>query len=170
MPTPSPESRSAAKSSSSIAAVVSRVVLVTIPWRCADRMPPQTPGVRPKSSALTMSRRLTGASPRRGPLDREALDRLGHSRRQGGLQIVGADVLEALVADARERLDLAADDRRYQARRFDPGERGLRPEEREDREDQPAPRHEVPRRARDHAIEELPAVGATVVGRRRGVA
>src|SRR5215470_16100935 len=110
MPTPSPESRSAAKSSSSIAAVASRVVLVTMPWRCADRMPALTPGVRPKSSALTMSRRLTGASPRRGPLDREALDCLGHARRHGGLHVVGADVLEALVADTRERLGLAADD------------------------------------------------------------
>src|SRR5215468_2013936 len=170
MPTPSPESRSAAKSSSSIAAVASRVVLVTIPWWCADRMPPQTPGVRPKSSALTMSRRLTGASPRRGPLDREALDRLGHSRRQGGLQIVGADVLEALVADARERLGLAADDGGGQARRFELGERGLWPEEREDREDQPASRHEVPRCAGDHAVEQLPAVDAAVVGGRRRVA
>src|SRR5262249_60281248 len=129
-------------------------------WRCDDRMPALTPGVRPKSSGLTMSRRLTSASPRRGPLDREALDRLGYSRRHGGLQIVRTDVLEALVADARERLGLAADDGGSEARRFELGERGLRPEEREDREDQPAPRPAGPRRAGDHAIEQLTALRA----------
>src|SRR5206468_4035600 len=168
MPTPSPESRSAASCSASIAAVTSRVVLVTMPWRCADRMPALTPGVRPKSSALTMSRRITRRSPRRGPLDRVPLDRLGDPRRHRGLEVVGPDVIEALVADARERLDLAADYRRREARRFDLRARGLRPEEREEREDQPSAGHEMPRGARDHSIEQLPAVGAALRGEHGG--
>src|SRR5262249_61021662 len=106
------------------------------------------------------ARRLRAAARGRGPLDGGASGGLGLSRRQGGLQIVGADVLEALVADAGKRLGLAADDGGGQARRFELGERGLRPEEREDREDQPASRHEVPRRARYHAVEQLPALRA----------
>src|SRR5215470_10985198 len=104
MPTPRPEARSSASCSASIAAVARRVVLVTIPWRCAERMPALTPCVSPKSSALTMSRRLMRGSPGRGPLDHEPLDGLGHSRSQGGLQVVGADVIEALVADSGKRL------------------------------------------------------------------
>src|SRR5262249_54277214 len=167
MPTPSPESRSAASSSASIAAVARRVVLVTIPWRCADRMPALTPGVSPKSSALTMSRRLTCGSPRRGPLDHEPLDGLGHPRRQGPLQVVSPDVLEALVADAGKGLALARHDRGCQADRFDLGQGRLGPEEAEDREDQPPARMEMARRPRDHAIEQLPAVAAAIV-RRRG--
>src|SRR6185369_15969642 len=112
MPTPSPESRSAASCSGSIAAVTSKVVLVTMPWRCADRIPPLTPGVRPKSSALTMSRRVMRASLRSARLDHEALDALGDPGRQGGFQVVGADVVEPLVGDSRKGLGLARDDRR----------------------------------------------------------
>ena len=97
-----------ASCSASIVAVTSTVVLVTMPWRCADRMPSLTPGVRPKSSALTMSRRVTRPSPGSGSLDHEPLDGLGDPGRHRGLEIDGADVLEPLVPDPRERLDLAA--------------------------------------------------------------
>src|SRR5215470_9308277 len=122
MPTPRPESRSCASWSASIAAVARSVVLVTIPWRCADRMPALTPGVRPKSSALTMSRRLTCGSPRRGSLDHESLDRLGHPCRQRRLQVVNPDVVETLVADTRKGLGLARHDRGRQTGRFDLGQ------------------------------------------------
>src|SRR5262245_17994444 len=170
MPTPRPESRSSASSSASIAAVASRVVLVTMPWRCADKMPALTPGVSPKSSALTMSRRLTGRSPRRRSLDHEPLDALGHPRRQGALEIVSPDVLEALVADAGKRLSLARHDRGHEADRFDLRQGRLGPEEVEDREDQPPARLEMTRRPRDHAVEQLPSAGPAVVRRRGRVA
>src|SRR6185436_467552 len=169
MPTPRPESRRAASCSASIAAVASKVVLVTMPWWCADRMPALTPGVSPKSSALTMSRRVMGWSPRSGPLDHEPLDRLGDPGRHRRLQIVGADVVEALVPDPRKRLDLARDDHRYQTRGLDLPECGFHAEEGEDGEDQPAARVEMSRRPRDHAVEQLPAVGPAVVGRRRRI-
>src|SRR5438477_1590445 len=104
------------------------------------------------------------------PLDYEPLDGLGDSRRYRGLQVVDADLLEPLVPDTGERLDLASDDRRREAHRLDLRDRGLRPEEREDREDQPAARMEMARGARDHPIEQLPAVGAAVVGERGRVA
>jgi len=66
---------------------------------------------------------------------------------------VGADVIEALVADSGKRLGLARDDRGRQAGRFDLGQGRLGPEEVEDREDQPPARMEMTRRPRDHAIE-----------------
>src|SRR5437016_2722952 len=69
--------------------VTSTVVLVTIPWRWAARMPSLTPRVSPKSSAFTMSRRT---SVPRGSLDQETLDR---ARR------VRADEVEALARDGR---------------------------------------------------------------------
>src|SRR4029453_8616487 len=134
MPTPRPESRSAASCSGSIAAVASKVVLVTMPWRWADRMAGLTPGVGAKSSALTMSRRVTRPSPRQSRLDDEALDRLGDPRRHRDFQVDGADVSEPLVSDPRKRLHLTPDDRRRESGRFGLREGGLLAEEREDRD------------------------------------
>src|SRR5205823_9273788 len=81
----------------------------------------------------------------------------------------GADVIEALVADPRERLRLARDDGGREPGRLEPGERGLSAKEGEDREDESAAGLEVGRRALDHAVEDLPAVHAAVVGRGLGI-
>src|SRR5881628_171458 len=142
-PTPRPESRSALTATASIAAVARTVVLLTIPWRCAARIPALTPDVRPKSSALTMSRRVIVRSLRGGALDHEPLDGHGNPGREGGFRVHRSDVLESLVPDSRERLDFAGDDRRREPRRLELRERGLQAEEREDRDDQPAARTEV---------------------------
>src|SRR5262245_64308793 len=112
-------------------------------------MPPLTPGVSPKSSALTMSRRVTGGSPGRRPLDHEPLDGFRDPGRHRRLRVEGPDVLETLEPDAGERLDLAADDRRREACRLDLLERRLAAEEREEREDQPAAWMQMSRRAGD---------------------
>jgi hypothetical protein len=53
----------AASWSRSTSAVTSTVVLVTIPWRWASKIPALTPGVMPKSSALTISRRSMAGYP-----------------------------------------------------------------------------------------------------------
>src|SRR5207253_9336592 len=80
--------------------VTSAVVLVTIPWRWAARMPTLTPRVSPRSSACTISRRT---SVPRGPLDQETLDRARRvPRGQRALGVEGADVVEPLVADPGE--------------------------------------------------------------------
>src|SRR5260370_19474634 len=85
--------------------VTSTVVLVTIPWRWAARMPSLTPRVSPKSSAFTISRRT---SVPHGSLDQETLDRArGVPRGQCGLGVEGANVVEALIADPGEGLGLA---------------------------------------------------------------
>src|SRR5207253_1182347 len=75
--------------------VTSTVVLVTIPWRWAARMPSLTPRVSPKSSAFTMSRRT---SVPRGSLDQETLDRARRvPRGQCALGVEGAEVVEPRV-------------------------------------------------------------------------
>src|SRR3989338_3068765 len=140
-PTPSPASRSSASRSRATSAVARSVVLVTMPWRAAARIPALTPRVSPKSSALTISRRMARRSARERPLHHEALDARGHAvARDRRLGVHRADVLEALVAEAREALRLARDDRRREPGRLEPGEGRLPPEEREDREDEPPAR------------------------------
>src|SRR5213593_2642 len=102
-------------------------------------------------------------------LDHDALDRRRHSRRHRRLGVEGADVIEALVADPRERLRLARDDGGREPGRLELGERGLSAKEGEDREDESAAGLEVGRRALDHAVEDLPAVHAAVVCRGLGI-
>ena len=105
-----------------------------------------------------------------GALDHVALDRGGPPvGRQGGLRVERADVLDALVADAGEGLRLLAQDRGLEPRVVEPGERRLDAEEAEEREHEPAARREVRGSARDHPVEQGPAVRAAVVGRRRRV-
>src|SRR5438445_792581 len=142
--------------------VTSTVVLVTIPWRWAARMPSLTPRVSPKSSAFTMSRRT---SVPRGSLDRETRDRGRRvPRGQCALGVEGADVVEPLVADPGKGLGLAGDHLRREPRRLHLRERGLPAEKAEDREGEPAARLEVGAGARDRAVEDLRAVEDAVVG------
>src|SRR5689334_709467 len=76
-------------------------------------------------------------------------------------------MLEALVADARERLRFPREHRRYEARGLHLRESGLESEKIEDRKHEAPPRSEVPRGAGDDAVEQRPTVEATVV--RRGL-
>src|SRR6266403_2697678 len=157
-----PDRTRRSRRSCAIGRVTSTVVLVTIPWRWAARMTSLTPRVSPKSSAFTISRRT---SVPQGSLDQETLDR---ARRvppgQRALGVEGADVVEPLVADPGEGLGLAGDHLRREPRRLHLRERGLPAEKAEDREGEPAARLEVGAGARDHAVEDLPAVDAAVVG------
>src|SRR5262245_49550867 len=140
-PSPRPPSSAAASCSRLMSAVTRTVELVTMPCRWANRMPALTPGVMPKSSALTMSRRIPFSSRARsrvGPLNDEALDRRRHSGGQRSLGIELADVLEPLVSQPRERLGLARHDGGHEALALELGKGRLAAEEAEDGEDQPA--------------------------------
>src|SRR5437588_8883332 len=92
-------------------------------------------------------------------------------RRQRRLAIDRAQVLEPLVADAREALRLVRDDTAREADGLELLVRGLEAEEVEDAEDEAAAGLEMVRGAFDHAVEQRPAVQAAVVrGRLRIVA
>src|SRR2546430_11803200 len=117
-----PDRTRRSRRSGATGSVTSTVVLVTIPWRWAARMPSLTPRVSPKSSAFTMSRRT---SVPRGSLDQETLDRARRvPRGQCALRVEGADVVEPLVAAPGEGLGLAGDHPPREPRRLHLRERG----------------------------------------------
>jgi hypothetical protein len=67
---------------------------------------------------------------RPGALDHVPLDGGGPPvGRQGGFRVEGTDVLDPLVADAREGLRLLAQDRGLEPGGVEPGKRGLDAEE-----------------------------------------
>src|SRR4030095_10453163 len=136
-----------------MATVARRVVLLTIPCRCAARIPALTPGARPKSSAFTMRRRVIDRSLRQDALDHQPLDGLRLAGRDRGFGVEGADVLQTLVPDPGGRLHLAGNDRRRQPDGLELREGGLLAEEREEREDEPAARPEMAAGALDDAIQ-----------------
>src|SRR5215470_10728249 len=78
-------------------------------------------------------------------------------------------MVEALVAQTGESLSLGGDQRRREAARLDLRERRFASEERENGKDEPAAGVQVRGRASDDAIEDLPSIGAAVVGGCDGV-
>src|SRR4026209_104507 len=106
-PSPSSvESLARASSSGWTGRVARTVVLVTMPSRCARRMPRLTPSVTPKSSALTMSRRFDRSPRTAAPrlLAEGAPHVLAHLLGEKGLPpAVGHRVLEQLEIEHERR-------------------------------------------------------------------
>src|SRR5204862_7875873 len=90
-------------------------------------------------------------------------------RRERRFTIDAPQMVEALVADAREALRLTCEHAWREPGRFQLRVRGLEAEELEDAEDEATVAFEMCRGSVDHAIEERPSVGAPVVGRGLGV-
>src|SRR5437773_5408632 len=119
-------------------------------------MPALTPGVRPKSSALTI-RRLGMPD----AFDDVALDRARQPvRRKRRFTIDAPQMVEALVADAREALRLPCEHAWREPGRLELRVRRFDAEEFEDAEDEATTAFEMCGAPVDHAIQERPSVGA----------